>query len=406
MSKTNHFSARTALYCMLLCPLLLISAEVGLAAENTGTEYYKMLSYIEYSGKTQFTNQVETLLSVRKQFLSDDKAQYFISSSDFNLLGGNTDPGQQPSTSELSFIIDNQTGYLSGSGKDLALLERINNECVRSLKKVSKENIGKTWEQSFSMPFIKNLLPGKITFTLTAMRLEAKASGEMIAVRALSEPFIVKAAAPNGGVKDVKARMNAVYLFDNQLDSIYLSASVFEAETNMNGSKENLRHEVATYKTDAAGTSVDLTGLGNKFEQFVQKIGLTKKTLTTAQQSPLPQWAQYEGLSAAQISNTCAAIACEGISNPVATIYIPAARTVAMQSTGTLAPIGSAGAISNLLAAKVTGLTSMKIAVAPAIMGLSAGTAGIIGGGAGAAVAIGGGGGGGGGGGVRSPATP
>lgn len=65
--------------------LSLLCGKTGLAAENENVQYYKMLSAVEYSGKKQFRNQIETLFTVRKQPLSDDKTQYFISSSDYEL---------------------------------------------------------------------------------------------------------------------------------------------------------------------------------------------------------------------------------------------------------------------------------------------------------------------------------
>jgi len=120
-----------------------------------------------------------------------------------------------------------------------------------------------------------------------------EAFNDMIAVRALSEPFIVKAAKEEGtGVGGLRSRINAVYLFDPEIDDVYLSISAFEATTNINGFKETLRHEVATYKTDAAGASVAMTALGKKFEKLARKMGLTKKSLKVVKESPLPQWAR------------------------------------------------------------------------------------------------------------------
>jgi hypothetical protein len=226
--------------------------------------------------------------------------------------------------------------------------------------------------------------------------------GEMIAVRALSEPFVIRATNANGAKEDVRAKTNAVYLFDSKMEDIYMSISVFEAETK---SKEKLRHEVATYKTDATGKSVDLSGLGSEFEKLVRKVGLTTKTIKVTKESPLPQWAQYDGLGAAQVANICAATACEGAPNPVATIYIPAARTVALQSLGKIATVGKISAISTALATKVTGIAGMKIAAAPALMGGMGGlgAAGAVAGGA-TAVAVGASGAGGDD--NRSPSTP
>ena len=398
MSRTKFFCNRES-FCLMaaLVLLLLLSGAVGWAAEDEVVQHYKMLSSVEYSGEGQFKNQVDTLLRVRKQFLSDDKVRYFIASSDFDWLKGNVSAGQQSSSSELSFIVDERTGRISGEGQDMGFLEKVNNHCVASLQKVTKDNIGKTWKQSFSMPFLDHLLPAELKFTLTAIQMNTEAYGEVIAVRALSEPFAVKATGADGNAGDIKAKIGAVYLFDPEIEDIYLSVSVFEGTTKINGSKESLRHEVGTYMTDSSGTSVNLSGLGKKFEKLVQKVGLQKKELKVEKEAPLPQWAQYEGLAASQVSQICAATACEGATNPVASVCIPSARTIALQSRGSLTSVGmlGTGTVSGALSANVTGMGGMKIAAVPLIMGVSPMTAGLIGGGS-AGIAAGAGGGGGG----------
>src|SRR3972149_7130866 len=240
-SKTECFWTRT--FCLMisleaaLCPALANATQL---AGNESVQHYKMLSSVEYSGQGQFKNQVETLLTVKKQLLSDDKVRYFISSNDFDLLRDNLDAEQQSSPGEISFIVDGKTGCISGGGKDLGFLEKINNHCISSLKKVTKDNIGKTWKQSFDMPFLEHLFTGELKFTLTAINLKTEAFGEVIAVRALSEPFVFKVSGAQGSAGNVKSKIGAIYLFDPDIEDIYLSISVFEATTNINGSKEQL----------------------------------------------------------------------------------------------------------------------------------------------------------------------
>jgi len=387
-SKTKCFWAKQGFYLMmaLSAVLLLTFGKVSLAVENESTQHFKMLSTVEYSGKGQFRNQIETLFTVKKQLLDDDKVRYFLSTNDFDLAGGNLDVGQQPSSGELSFVVDRKTKHLSVDSKDLSLLEMVNNQCVKSLKKVTKENIGKTWKQSFNLPFLGKSLPDELKFNLTAIRVETEVLGEMIAVRALSEPFGVRAPKKKAGIGSIKSRIGAIYLFDPEIEDIYLSISVFEARTNMNGSWEKLRHEVATYMTDAAGVSLDLSGLGKKFETLVRKLGLTKKSFKVVKESPLPQWALSEGLNASQVASICAATACEGASNPVVTVCIPVVRTVAMQSLGTLTPLGGLaladlGTVTGSLGTSVPAVGALNIAAAPAFMGVGVGTAAAIAGG-------------------------
>jgi|GEM_PF-4930365 len=131
---------------------------------------------------------------------------------------------------------------------------RTSNAVIRPLARPSwssrtKQNVGKTWKQSFSLPSSAYSLGRELKFTMTAIELETKQYGRMVAVRALSEPFIVKVISAKEGVKDVRSKTCALYLFDSEINDIYLSISVFESATNINSPKETFRHEVATYKT-------------------------------------------------------------------------------------------------------------------------------------------------------------
>jgi hypothetical protein len=385
-------------FSVILLSLLLVwvFTEVGPAAGDETVQHYKMLSTVEYSGKSQFKNQIESLFTARKQSVSDDKVQYFISSNDFEMGGGGK---------EFTFIMDEKTRQISGLGRDLTLIEKVNNECIKSLEKVGAENIGKTWKQSFDLSFLGETFPGKMEFTLTAIKLETTELDELIAVRALSEPFIVKVVKDNGKTGDIKFRVNAVYLFDSEIEQVYMSVFAFGGETNINGFNEKLRHEVATYMTDELGVPADLNGLDKHFEKLVKKVGLVKKNVKVKNEAPLPQWAKTEGLFMSQVAGVCAAIACEGALNPVAMICIPAARTLALQSFGTLASVSGASAVSAALTSSVPAVGGMNLAGGATIMGVGAGTAGAIAGGTVGTVAVAGAGGAGGGGGGAAAAT-
>lgn len=379
--------------------LSLFLAKAGLAKGNETTQHFKMISSVEYTGQGQFKNRVESLFTLRKQSLPDEKMQYFLSTDNFDLVGGNRSGAQQSSSNELSFVIDRKTRAFSAKSEGLALFEKLNNRYVKSLKKVSKENIGQTWKQSFDVSFLGSFLPSEMKFTVTAIGLETEAFGEMIAVRALSEPFAFKTTKKDRQIGFVQSKIGAVYVFDPEIEDIYLSISVFEARANINGFKEKLRREVASYMTDAAGLSVDLSGLGKKFEKFVRKVGLTNKDLKVVEQRKLPMWARIAGLRTARVADMCAAMACEGAFNPVVTVCISSSRLVSMQGFGGIASSTELGTVSSTLAKNVSAIGSMKIAVAPASMGL--GTVGVIAG----AIAVAGGGGGGGSD-SRSPSQP
>jgi hypothetical protein len=348
----------------------------GESANNISVEHQKMLSTIEYAGDGQFKHQVETLLTIEKESLPSERTRYSISSEDFSF----SQPvnSREPVSNYITFVIDEKSGRMLNSEGNLTLMERANNLCVDSIQKVVKENIGKTWKQSFDLSSLDYSMPEKITFTMTAMSTNTEEYGRMIAVRALSEPFKVSVLDSEGKIKKLKSRIRAAYLFDSEINEIYLCMSVFDASTDINSKNEKLRYEVATYKTDSEGNAVDLKGLGKDFETFVRKVGLTNQDFEIEKETTLPQWARSEGLSAIQLSNICAAAACEGALNPVATITMPAARTVALQSANRIVSVQQGATISSVLAKNVPALGGMKIAVAPALAGSGLMTAGNV----------------------------
>ncbi|MCK5639698.1 MAG: hypothetical protein KAJ19_02835 [Gammaproteobacteria bacterium] len=392
---------------VLVVGVMLLFVGVSLAAENS-VEHFKMLSTVEYSGQGQFTNQIETLFTVEKKpFLDGAFAEYLVSTKDFDLVSRG-----QSSSRALSFTINRSTSKMSKANKELELHQQVNNQCVSFLEKSTKDNVGKTWKQTFDLSLPSESLPRKLKFTISAIGVKTDVYGDMIAIRAMSDIFKTLADKADGSKGEIKSRMNAVYLFDADVEKVYLSMSVLEAVARISGSKETLRHEVATYKTDASGQSADLTGLDKKFENLVNKIGFAKKGLEVVDESPLPLWAQSFAVGSAQVASISAAIACEGATNPVAVISLPVSRTFAMQSFGSAGPLGalaSSGAvpISGTIGASVTGMESTSV-ILPTIFGLTPGTAAAVGGGIGAAASAGGGGGGGGGsgGGRVTPAVP
>lgn len=283
-----------------------------------------MHSVLEYRGKTQFCNKTETTVAASRHLLGDGKTRYVLSADD---IAGASDSMQSP-LGQISFVIDRKAQRLTGADGGLALMEKVTNQCAMSLKTIGGDNVGKTWKQAFDLSPIGDSVPGKMRFTLTAIPIETQAHGSLIAVRALSEPFFVEIA---GGT--ARCRMNCAYVFCSDFDEIFSSASVFIAATNCSGYSERLKHTVTTWKIDAAGLPAQLDELGaNKdFARLVSRLGVTKNA-QIVNAAPLPQWARSEGVRTAQVANLCGSLSCEGALNPVATIYLPVARTVGLQS--------------------------------------------------------------------------
>ncbi|MFA5785264.1 MAG: hypothetical protein WC962_10335, partial [Phycisphaerae bacterium] len=278
----------------------------------------------------------------------------------------------------------------------LSFYQMIHNHCAQSLEKVAAENIGKTWKQSFDLSFLDASLPSELKLTVTAVELNTGVLGKLIAVRALSEPFTFETVGVDSKVDKVKCKVNSLYLFDPSVEQIYMSITVFEGTTNVNGFKEDIRQEVATYRTDDSGAPVNFAGLGKEFEKLVRKVGLTNKDMKISKPTDLPKWVRQDALRVIGLADTCAALACEGAPNPVITVAIPAGRMATMQGYGQIAGSAQLDTVAMSLAKDIGPLSSMKIAVAPGIMGLSAMQAGAVGGGVAGGVAAGGGGGGGG----------
>lgn len=314
-------------FCLMMLigiTLLLARSSPGWTTEGESVERYRMQSVLEYSGKGQFSNTADGLFTVRKKLLSDGRASYNLSASDIGPIEG------ERNRSELTFFIDGKTRHLSAADKNLAILEKVTNHCLGALTKVTRDSVGKTWKQTFDLSSVGKSFPGELSFTLTAIPLDTRVHGELVAVRALSEPFFVHSA---GG--SIQCRMNCAYVFGSSFEDIFLSAAVFAAATNVNGYAEKLKHTVTTWKVDAAGQPANFSDLrdNKEFEKLTSKLGLTR-SLKVAKAASLPQWARSDGVRAAQVANACAAISCEGALNPVATIYLPVASTIGLQSVG------------------------------------------------------------------------
>ena len=292
----------------------------GIAGDTEGVEYYKMISTVEYAGDGQFRNQTETGYSVTKETFANDRVRYSFIMKDPNSQAA------KRASSDFSFVIDKNTGLMSAAGREMAFWARIHNETVKSLDKVTRDYVGKTWKQTVDLSSINESPIKNVSYTLTAIDVRTRAFGNMIAVRALSEPFFLT--IDKG---PLRCKINSVYLFDIDIESVYLSISVFESTTDARGMSEMLRHEVATYQTDSIGRPFDLSDVGKDFEALVSKVGLRKDSLQITKETDLPAWASDKGISAAQVANISVGAVCEGALNPVGLITIPTARSLMTQ---------------------------------------------------------------------------
>jgi len=100
-SRTKCLPSPRYSHLLVAMGALLLMGSIGLAEDLQSTHRYKMVSSVEYAGKGQFRNHVETLFTVKKQPLPDNKVQYSLSLDD-------RDPNVAVSSSSttLSFILD------------------------------------------------------------------------------------------------------------------------------------------------------------------------------------------------------------------------------------------------------------------------------------------------------------
>ena len=75
-------------------------------AGNASTQHFKMLSTVEFDGQGQYRNQVESLFTVQRQSLGENKVRFSVSSVDFDLTGGQDAADQAGQSEGLTFVVD------------------------------------------------------------------------------------------------------------------------------------------------------------------------------------------------------------------------------------------------------------------------------------------------------------
>ncbi|MGA2915235.1 MAG: hypothetical protein ABSE89_04340 [Sedimentisphaerales bacterium] len=338
---------------LLAVAVSLPSGQIALAQQQKlrqqRTDYFKLISTIEYTAKRdneskEYRHQAEPWFMVTTIPQKGGQASYHLMTTDFRFEDSNF-PQKYKDAGEINYNLADKR-IMNGADADLTHVQLMNNECIKTIGDRVPNEVGKTWTCRFNLGIFNHYsLPNELKFTVTSIKVPTAKLGDLVAVRAISDPFLVKAAAQTEGYGFVKCRMAAVYLFDpyseeTGQEDIYVSAMVFLASTKMDGMTQQYRYEFGTYKTDASAVSVDMNGLDKKLEGFVRDIQLTPRPIEVNNPCCPPQWVQSEIGSVAQIASTCAAVACEQtIVNPVSNIYMAAARTYQLQQQNVLVPI-------------------------------------------------------------------
>ncbi len=305
------------------------------------TDYFKLVSTVEYIAKRgnesrQYRHQAEPWFMVTTVPQTSVQRHYHLITNDLQFRDANLQPKYEYA-GEINYDLTEKR-LMAGVDSDLIHLQTMNNECIKTINGTAPGKVGKTWTCRFNLgTFNHYSLPDEFKFTVTSIKVPTDKLGDFIAVRAISDPFLVKAAAQIEGYDFVKCKIASVYLFDpctyaTSEEEAYVSAMVFLAATKMDGMTQQYRYEFGTYKTDANAASADMNGLGFELEDFVREIRLIPQPIEVDKPCGLPMWAKSEIVNAAQLASTCAAVACEqDVVNPVASIYLAAARVYQFQ---------------------------------------------------------------------------
>lgn len=337
---------------------------------DQSVDHFKLVSTVEYiaeRGKEsrQYRHQSEPWFTVERSDGNSVQGRYRVFTNDLRFMNNNTPEGLV-NPGQIDYSLTDKR-YMSGVDDDLIHLQKINNEAIRSLNGKAVNDIGKTWTHRFNLKIFNHYsLPDELKFSITSLKVPTKHLGNLIAVRAISDEFLVKAAAQSDGYGYVRCKTASVYLFDPNVpygssEEVYVSATVFVAATKMDDMDQQYRYEFGTYKTDANGTPVDLEGLDFNFEDFVRKIKLSPYPIEVKQPSGLPFWAQSEVVNAAQIASACSAVVCEqSMVNPVSSRYLAAARVYGLQGECCLISCGRR-TVCQALKQDVAAITPMNI---------------------------------------------
>ncbi|MCD4830658.1 MAG: hypothetical protein K8R02_02490 [Anaerohalosphaeraceae bacterium] len=317
---------------------------------DQNVDHFRLISTVEYTAERgnenrQYRHQAEPWFTVERTPENAEQTRYKVWTESLQFMGIYDDP-EYNYLSEINYLLTDKR-YMSEVDDDLIHLQKMNNEAIRSLNGRAVNDIGKTWTHRFDLGIFDHYsLPKELKFTIKSIKVPTKYLGDLIAVRAISDEFLIKAATQADGYGYVRCKTASVYLFDPNVpygsgEEVYVSATVFVAATKMDDMTQQYRYEFGTYKTDANEAAVDLEGLDFNLEDFVREIKLIPYPIEVKEWAGLPYWAQSEIVNAAQIASACSAVVCEqSLVNPVASRYLAAARVYAYQDECALISCG------------------------------------------------------------------
>jgi hypothetical protein len=338
-------------------------------------DYFHLISTVEYTAKQgnekkQYRHQMESCFTVTSWQTSAKQKHYDILATQLKMKNGYV-YNEYKDISRINYDLTDQR-YMTSVDDDLQHLKKMNNQCIDTLKDEDIKGPNKTWTCRFNLGIFKHYsLPDELKFTVSSIKVPTKKLGDLVAVRAISDPFMVKVIGQVENYGYVKCQVASVYLFNPYVlnrneEDLYASATSFVAATKMDDMTQQYRYEFGTYKTDVNGTPIDINGLDYVFEGFTKKIQLATQPIEVNKPTGMPFWAKSEIVNAAQLASTCSAVACEQtIVNPVSSIYLAAARAYEFQDDSLLIPAPYDRTVCQALRGDVKAIYPMNICGRP-----------------------------------------
>jgi hypothetical protein len=197
-------------------------------------DYFHLVSTVEYTAKQgnekrQYRHQMEPWFAVTSWQTSNKQKHYRISTDGLKMKNGYVYK-EYNNISQINYDLTDQR-YITAVDNDLQHLKKMNNQCIDTLKDKDIKGPNKTWTCRFNLSIFNHYsLPDELKFTVSSIKVPTKKLGDLVAVRAISDPFMVKVVGQIENYGYVKCQVASVYLFnpyvlDRNGEDLYVSAT-------------------------------------------------------------------------------------------------------------------------------------------------------------------------------------
>jgi len=310
--------------CFLVVGNLPIFAISSFAEKASGenqqsmSEYYSSITFVEYSGKGKFKGIVDAGVFVDQSKLPNQRAAYKLS------------PIWQDVNSPIDLTKYISTGYFDAE-QSLQLYSYVNNKCLDQVNSLSR-NQSISWSQSFTLSEFVDILPQSLSFSMNAKSVYSNAYGDLIIVTAKSAPYSVAVVSEDGKItsNSLTSTVHTMTVFSADLKDVLLSASICESDGVFDGVQESFSQKNVSVKLDPNSKKVigfadiksDIDAVFADMSSLASSV-----TITNANElNKLPMWTVQASM-VGNIACTAANVSSEGNSNPVFVIGSAAVAT-------------------------------------------------------------------------------